>query len=127
MRRLMFALLFAASGMAAAEWMHLGETTDLTFYVEPGSAVRVDNVVGLVTLHDYNTPRTTVRGWIYRSEKVRSEFDCQRERWRVVHSTFHPGPMGRGPVFGEAYTGPWTAVPPLSVAAIAWKFACGGA
>jgi len=125
MRHIFFVLLLAASSTAAAEWMRLAESGDLTLYVEPTSAVRVDAVVGLVSLHDYKTPRTTFRGWIYRSEKVRSEFDCQRERWRVVHTTFHPGPMGTGPVFGDTYSGPWAAITPASVAETAWKFACG--
>ena len=125
MRRLLFVLLLAASSAAGAEWMRLGESGDVTFYVEPASVVRVDDVVGLVTLHDYKAPRTTYRGWIYRSEKFRGEFDCQRERWRVVHSTFHPGAMGTGPVFGDTYSGPWAAVTSGSVADTTWKFACG--
>ena len=125
MRHILLMLLLAASSAGAAEWTRLGESGDVTYYVDPASVVRTDGVVGLLTLHDYKTPRTTARNWIYRSEKFRSEFDCQRERWRVVHSTVYPGPMGSGPVFGNTHSGPWAPVKPASVADTTWKFACG--
>jgi len=124
MRCLFVAVLLATSGPTAAEWVRLGESGELTYYVDPATIVRMDSTVKMVTLHDHKTPRTTVRGWIYRSEKIQGEFDCQRERWRTLYSTFHLSQMARGPVSGDARHGAWTPVASESVAQAALKFAC---
>jgi hypothetical protein len=123
-RRVLLVLLMAASYSASAEWTRMGDSGELTYYVDTGSVVRFDGVARLSTLRDYRTPRTTPRGWIYRSEKIQAEFDCQRERWRPLYTSFHSGPMGGGPVFGDNYSHGWMAVGSDTVAANAWQFAC---
>ena len=125
MRQLLLAMLMAASSQAVAEWVQVGESGDLTFYVDPSTITRLDSTVKMASLHDHKTPRANVRGWLYRSEKIQSEFDCQRERWRAVYSTFHFGQMGRGPVSGDSRSYEWMAVAPESIAEAAWKLACG--
>ena len=124
MRWLVLAVLIVAGGTARAEWVRLGESGEHSFYIDPVTIVRMDSAVKLSFLHDHKTPMTTVRGWIYRSQKVQGEFDCQRERWREVYSTFHLGQMGSGPVVGDSRSSGWMPVASESVAAAAWKLVC---
>ena len=120
----MLVALVAASSLNAAEWTRLEESEDITFYVDHSSLLRLDGVVRLTTLNDFRKPRTTMRGWIYRSEKIQSEFDCQRERWRAIYATFHSGQMGSGPVFADSYLRGWSTLESDPIIRNAWRFAC---
>ena len=124
-RRLSFALLLAASRGAAGEWTLLGENGDLTLYVDPATIVRADGMAKLSALYDHKSARSTMRGWLYRSERMQTEFDCKRERWRAVYSTYHFGNMASGPVFGDSRSWEWVPIAPETVAEKALRMACG--
>jgi hypothetical protein len=82
--------------------------------------------VKVSTLRDYKNPTTNLRGWFYRSEKTRIEFDCQGKRVRELFSTFYSGQMGRGIVISnEPSSAPWKAITSEGVDEELTKRACG--
>lgn len=98
MRKVNLTILLAAlSSNVAATWFEVGRNELATYYVDPVSMRRTDNMVRILTLVDLKTV-DTFNGKPYLSVKFNDQFDCTEGQPRVRRlsiSTF-PNNMGEG-------------------------------
>ena len=121
-------LLLLSSGSVYAEWVlvfALGQG-ELTAYVDQTTIRRKEDVVNMSYLYDFKTIQT-VAGNSFLSVKTQSEFDCAKNRSRILGITQYTGNMGRGSVVisGSDDEQKWEPVKPTSFAQELWKVACG--
>lgn len=129
---LLITLLVLSSGPAFAEWVAVGgdEQLGLTIYINPDTMSRNGNQVTMWILYDFKTLQTKEAGYSFLSAKVQREYDCAKERTRLLAITNYSDKMGSGKVvfnsnFDEQK---WVPVAPLEPGTIAedlWKLACG--
>lgn len=128
---LMLPLVLLSSGQANAEWMPVGGNveaglTGYTVYVDPDTIRRNGDVVKLWALMDFKTIQTEPSP-PHLSVKSQREFDCTKERVRLLALTAFSGHMGSSNAVYR-YTDSkdqGIAVEPGSVAQSLWKVACG--
>ena len=123
MKNVIFTCLLAASAApAAAEWTRVGESNEITFYIDfqtistNGNLRQISQILDLKRREEYDVM----------SSLVRLEFDCKAKRQRILAVTLHAGAMIGGQVIrrlGEDPAG-WTAIPPSTAGAIALKTVC---
>jgi surface-adhesin protein E len=122
---LLFTLLLLSREPAYAEWVAIGDNNGgMTIYVNPDTIHRKGDLVMIWFLNDFSTARAMDANR-YLSNKTQAEFDCAKERFRLLAFSDFSGNMGHGEVVhsisGESKLGP---VPQDSIAESLWKFAC---
>jgi hypothetical protein len=96
-----------------------------TVYVDTSRIERESDIAALWALFDYVTIQSIVGGpWL--SSKTRREYDCVRERVRLVGYMTFTGNMGSGePVYTNSSQSAWEPIAPDSVDRSLWVVACG--
>ena len=94
---LLFLMLVVVSSSAVAEWIEIYEDKEAVVYADFSSMTRFDNKVKMWVLNDYKKVE------YFLSEKILSwrhllEYDCFRNRTRVLQMSSHSGNMGTGKV-----------------------------
>lgn len=120
-------VLLLSVGPVYAEWMWASANNQvgLTIYVDPDSISRDGDLVKLWQLYDYKTIQT-VAGNSFLSSKAQRQFDCVKQRTRLLAFTHFTGNMGSGiRVFNDLDESEWRPVAPGSVGQSMWKVACG--
>jgi surface-adhesin protein E len=123
---LLLTLLVLSSGPAYGEWLWASANNQvgLTIYVDPDTIRRNGDLVKLWQLYDYKT-RQTVGGDSFFSSKAQRQFDCVKQRTRLLSFTHFTGNMGSGNrVFSDLDESEWKPVAPGSVGHALWRFAC---
>jgi hypothetical protein len=96
-------------GRAQAEWVDIGGKVEqgLTVYLDPDTVHRQGDVVTLWALFDYKTIQSIVGGpWL--SSKAQRQFDCVKNRVRLLGYMTFTGSMGSGdPVFSNSQESKW--------------------
>ncbi|HSB43928.1 MAG TPA: surface-adhesin E family protein [Nitrospira sp.] len=112
-----------------AEWVDVGGKVEegltvYTVYVDPDTIRRNGDVVTLWALFDYKTIQSIVGGpWL--SSKARREYDCVKERVRLLGFTTFSGNMGSGEaVYSNLDETKWEPVAPDSLDRNLWEVAC---
>lgn len=112
-----------------AEWVDVGGKVEegltvYTVYVDPDTIRRNGDVVTLWALFDYKTIQSIVGGpWL--SSKARREYDCVKERVRLLGFTTFSGNMGSGEaVYSNLDETKWESVAPDSLDRNLWEVAC---
>ena len=101
MRVVLAVLLMLAAAPAWAEWVEFGSTAEGVQYVDPGTIRKDGGLRSVWALIDL-----IARGKIGElSRRAQWEFDCERQRFRLLAFSSHSGPMatekllsgGKGP------------------------------
>jgi hypothetical protein len=79
------AVLAVVSSSAAARWVAIGSSDDITFYADPATIKRTGTIVQIVTLFDSKTAREGAAK-PYRSARGQQEYDCEKVRERRLAS-----------------------------------------
>ena len=122
MRTLLITILLLATGSARADWLKVGSANGDTYYFDP-STIRVGgdkrNVWELVD----NKQRDKYGAF---SARMRTEYDCKREKVQILSVTLHSESMATGKVLSnEQYaTEDWSDVPPATSAQSVLKIVC---
>jgi hypothetical protein len=95
-----------------ASWVKVGETEDLTFYIDPSTFKKNDSKREILELKDYK--QRDKSGAM--STRATMEYDCSQNRFRVVSLSSHSESMAGGQVLtsapeGQGY-GPWWDIEP---------------
>ena len=109
MKKLLLALAIFFSCPIWAEWVRYEETVSSTNYFDPATIRKDGNMRKVWELHDLSKRHKD--GEI--SRRVRKEYDCKQERWRILNFSFHSEPMAGGEVLsmgGEDNN--WMAIAP---------------
>jgi surface-adhesin protein E len=122
---LLITLLVLSSGPAYAEWVEIAATDyGITVYVDPDTIRHEGNLVKMWELFDHKTTQTIGVG-LFMSLKDQREYDCTKERFRVVTFTQFSGNMGSGKLgYSNSDETKWIPVAPQSLIHTLWKFAC---
>ena len=117
-------VLAVVSSNAAARWVAVGSSDDMTFYADPATITRTGPIVQIVTLIDSKTAREGLAK-PYRSARGQQEYDCEKVRERSVAVTYYSGNMAGGEIVGTSSdSGAWEAIPPDTKAEDIWKIVC---
>ena len=118
-------------GPLYAEWLNVGGKVEkgltvYTVYVDTDSIQRKDNIVALWALFDYMSIQSIVGGpWL--SSKTRREYDCVKERVRLLGYMTFTGNMGSGEaVYSNSDQSAWEPLAPDSMDRTLWDVACSG-
>ena len=125
-RLLLIALLVLSSGPTYAEWMAVGgnEEAGVTVYADPDTIRRKGSLVKVWHLNDFKTAQI-VNGISYLSVKAQHEYDCTKNRERIIALTKFSGNMGSGKVVSkDSDTRKWKPGTPGSVSHDLGKLAC---
>ena len=121
---LALALIFVSSS-AMAKWIKVDDDYLLDIYVDYATIRKADNKVSMWDLVDLKSEREVV-GTRLLSAKTQNEYDCKKEQWRLVASSFFNKNMGAGRVVYSGKPGQkWLPVEPDSFAEVLWAIACG--
>lgn len=124
---LLIMFLVLDSGHVYAEWVLVSgdDAAGLAVYVDPATIRRNGNLAKMWQLYDYKTVQT-VAGDSLLSMKRFNEYDCMKERTRMLGYTWFSGNMGNGTVvYSTTEQQPWEPVVPRSINRSLWKAACG--
>ena len=125
MREASLAMLLARVSRVA-EWMHVGHSDSLSFYIDLTTINKAGNTAKMWHLIDFKKPDKVRLGM---SITANSEYDCQERRVRQIFASSHSGNMGGDEVvFSNSDVGKWEPVSPDSITsmkAILWRIACG--
>lgn len=130
-RALFIAILVLSGGLAYGGWVSLGgdEKVGLTIYVDPATMSRQADVATLGILYDFRTPQTKEGTISFHSATMQRQYDCAKERTRLLEVTNYAGQMGTGQVVATSNFDhqEWEPVGPLESGTIAkdlWTLAC---
>ena len=128
MRKAILTMLLAVvSGGAMAEWTKIVNLSAGSLYADDATIRQDGNMVSMVTLYDLKRPVISeTNGKPYVSQKVRNEFDCKQELWRMLEYSWYTGKMGEGQMiesFSESYK--FRPIPSGGAVEMLWKHACG--
>ena len=109
------------SCQAWAGWVAIGTSEDDTdFFNDPETIRREGFRVKVWELQNFKTP---IKG--NRSTRLRVEYDCRNERFRLLSFTAHSGERASGEItFTQSTEGPWIDIPPQSVVETSSKAVC---
>ena len=125
MNRIVLALVLGlASGVAAAEWVSLGDAGNAELFVDRSTIVRSGDKATLWSVYALKAPGSA-NGVAYVSLKRQDEFDCKASLVRGLQISAHPQPLGEGAAVGsENRATSWAPVTPESPGEALWKIAC---
>jgi hypothetical protein len=116
----MLALLLASSG-AWAEWVKVTETEGSVFYIDPATIRNEGNVRKVWVLQDLKQRHKD--GDL--STRMRYEYDCKGDRFRMLSLSSHTGQMARGQTLvNDNEPDAWYDVPPKTITEFVLKLVC---
>ena len=128
---LLTTVLFLSSGPAYAAWVAVEKNYLLpglqTLYVDPATIRREGNLVAVWQLVDFKWMQGSARGPArFLSTKTHKQFDCAKQRLRLLAFTEYSRNMGTGiSADGLVDTGNWILVEPESINQALWEVVCG--
>lgn len=123
---LLITLLVLSSRPVYAEWVLTSgdDEAGLKVYIDPATLRRNGNLAKMWQLYDYKTVQT-VAGDSLLSMKRFNEYDCAKERTRMLGYTWFSGNMGNGNVvYSTTEQLPWEPVAPRTINRTLWNVAC---
>ena len=92
--------LLVWSGPAFGDWVPLGgdDKKGLTIYADTTGTSYYGLPTTVWILYDFESVQGKEEDRFYRSVKVQREYDCRRERRRLLEILHYAGPMGLGEV-----------------------------
>ncbi len=114
-------LMTMLAGPAWAEWVMYFETKTKTYYYDPAT-IRKDGSMRRVWRIQQLKQRIADGE---KSRRMRIEYDCKEERYRILSASIHSEPMAEGKViYSEIKDNIWTVIPPASASEAMFKIVC---
>ncbi len=105
----------------AGAWTRIGETPEVTLYVDRQSIEKEDNIRRVWELQDLKVADADG----VRSRRYLNEYDCQYKMHRLSQVTSHAGPKLTGQkLFTVNETGYWRKIPPNGVFVLTYVAVC---
>ena len=122
MRNVLIATLMLLCGSAQAEWLFVGGSDRVDYYIEMKTIQKTGDRRQVLELLDLKSP--DVRG--NRSYLALYEYDCPTQRARILRSACFDGPMGGGQKTHEqSVPGDWLPTSPGSAGMAQITLVCG--
>ena len=104
-QRCLFLMLIFASAMTYAdELIQIWQSPDkgVTQYLEPWSIQRQGNIVTMSRIFNYQPPYLRrINRRTYASQRVITEFDCNKMQLRQLSAHWHEGELGSGAILNQ--------------------------
>ena len=114
-------LVVGLAPSAAWAWTRIGETPEVTLYVNRNSIEREDNIRRVWEMQDLKTP--DAEG--VRSRRYLNEYDCTYKMHRLGQMTSFAGPKMTGAKVAEVKEmGYWRKIPPNGVFVLTYIAMC---
>ncbi len=114
-------LLVSLAPVAAFAWTRIGETPEVTLYVNRNSIEKEDTVRRVWEMQDLKSP--DVEG--VRSRRYLNEYDCNYKMHRMGQMTSYAGPKMTGQVVATVNEmGYWRKIPPNGVFVLTYIAVC---
>ena len=109
------------SPLTAQAWTRIGETQDLTLYVDRSAIEREDRIRRVWEMQDLKTPDPEG----VRSRRYLNEYDCTYKMHRLGQMTSYAGPKLTGGKVAEVKDmGYWRKIPPNGVFVLTYVAVC---
>jgi hypothetical protein len=107
--------------LAAQAWTRIGETSDVTLYVNRNAIEREDSKRRVWEMQDLKTP--DAEG--VRSRRYLNEYDCTHKMHRLGQMTSYAGPKMTGEKIADVKEmGYWRKIPPNGVFVLTYIAVC---
>lgn len=117
-----WALLLATTS-AMAGWVEIGSTRNKTYYLDYSSVRKAGNAVQVWYLENLKRPLKDEP--LTASNKIRAEYDCSGERWRLLSFFAFSEKNGSGSVvFSDTEHTGWVGVMPGTMGETLWEIVC---
>ena len=114
-------LLGGLAPVAAFAWTRIGETPEVTLYVNRNSIEKEDTVRRVWEMQDLKSP--DVEG--VRSRRYLNEYDCNYKMHRMGQMTSYSGPKMTGQIIATVNEmGYWRKIPPNGVFVLTYIAVC---
>jgi len=122
---LLFLILVVVSNNAVAEWILISENDQLILYSNPVTIIKSGNMVRMIRLTNFKTAQR-INGKSYLSTKRQDEYDCLKQRYRIIYVNAYTENMGEGKVVIRVINKPddWKLISSGSQGEAVWSFAC---
>jgi hypothetical protein len=120
-------LLAVVSSSATAKWVEVDNYDKVTNYVDFATIHRTGDVAKMWILLDYKTVQqySTNPKRVYLSQISQNEYDCKKERWRILNFSWYSASKGGGAtVYNDSDPGKWERVLLGSTIKLLWEIAC---
>ena len=115
------ALLGGLMPASALAWTRIGETPEVTLYVNRNSIEKEDNVRRVWEMQDLKTP--DAEG--VRSRRYLNEYDCNYKMHRIGQMTSYAGPKMTGQKIATVdEMGYWRKIPPNGIFVLTYIAVC---
>lgn len=119
--RILLCLLAMVATPTWAEWVEMGESANLTHYIDPATFKKNGHLRRVWEMQDLKQRHKD--GEI--SRRYMTEYDCKEERLRILSTSAHSEPMAGGkPLDYSNSVGTWVFVPPDTPSADVLKLVC---
>lgn len=100
------------------------EEKGITIYIDLRSREVLPNGVTAWKVWNYHEPKD-LEGYVFRSERVQTEYDCKTHQFRLIMRVAHEHPMGEGEVVAAAIDPRgWENLEPETLAQREWNYFC---
>ena len=114
-------LMTMLAGSAWAEWVMYFEAKTITYFYDPATIRKDGNMRRVWRVQELK--QRTADG--EKSRRMRIEYDCKEERYRILSASIHSEPMAEGKViYSEIKDNIWTVIPPASASEAMFKIVC---
>ena len=121
MKKLILLGLMMLTGSAWAEWVMYFETKTITYYYDPATIRKDGNMRQVWRIQQLKQRIADGE----KSRRMRIEYDCKEERYRILSAAIHSDPMAEGKViYSENKDNIWTVIPAASAAEAMFKIVC---
>jgi len=122
---LLFLILVVVNNSAVAEWILISENDQLILYSNPVTIIKSGNMVRMIRLTNFKTAQR-INGKSYLSTKRQDEYDCLKQRYRIIYVNAYTENMGEGKVVIRVINKPddWKLISSGSQGEAVWSFAC---
>lgn len=136
-KAILMMLLAVVSNSAMAEWIELTSTEKETYYVNPATIRKKENIV--VMWNVMNVKQSKLTKFLQELDNVlpnsdvktvmstvaEKEYDCKEGQLRMLKFSTHPKIMGEGEIITmTSNIGKWGPVVPGSIDESLWEYAC---
>ena len=121
MKKLILLGLMMLTGSAWAKWVMYFETKTITYYYDPATIHKDGNMRQVWRIQQLKQRIADGE----KSRRMRIEYDCKEERYRILSASVHSEPLAEGKViYSENKDNIWTVIPAASAAEAMFKIVC---
>ena len=121
MKKLFFVCLMMLAGSAWAKWVMYFEAKTITYYYDPATIRKDGNMRQVWRVQELKQRIADGE----KSRRMRIEYNCKEERYRILSASIHSEPMAEGKViYSEIKDNIWTVIPPASASEAMFKIVC---